>query len=284
MDLKAKPFGYSFHGRWLGAFECAACGIIFIHPQPTTNEFVQMYSKEYFEGDFRCGHAGSYFNERTRASLENEALITQIKTLKPTGRFLEVGCAGGALLNAARKAGYETRGVEFSDVAAQLARDTFGLDVVTGDVTDAGFGDGTFDIVFMGDVLEHLPNPAATCREVFRILRHGGVFVIHCPMQTNTLFSRLGFIVYTLVGKKATVDLPPYHVFEFRPASLAAMLRRAEFEIVQKTEWMIPPTKVALRGSGLQKLGKKMFQYPNYILTKAFGVLGDRIEMIARRK
>jgi len=282
-QLRARPFGYSFNDKWLGGFECGTCGIIFIHPQPTAEEIVQMYSKEYFEGDFRCGHAGSYFDEKTQTSLEDEALINRIMQFKPSGKFLEIGCAGGAFLHAAQKSGYQVKGVEFSDVAAQLARDKFGLDVVTGDVTDAKYPDNTFDVVFMGDVLEHLPNPVVTCTEIFRVMVPGGVFVIECPMQTNTLFSRAGFIGYGLMGKKATVHLPPYHLFEYRPASMTAMLRRCGFDILQRNEGMIPPNEVTLRGSGVQKIGKKVFQYPNYFLTKTFGVLGDRIEMIAIR-
>ncbi len=282
--LRSRPFGYSFNNKWLGGFECCECGIIFIHPQPTAEEFTQMYAKEYFEGDFRCGHAGSYFDEKTQTSLEDEALIARIKRFKPSGTFLEIGCAGGAFLHAAQKAGYEVKGVEFSDVAAQLAREKFRLDVFTGDVVDAQFADNSFDVVFMGDVLEHVPNPLATCNEVFRIMKSGGIFVIECPMQTNTMFSRLGFLAFGLLGKRTTVHLPPYHLFEYRPASLAGMLRRAGFAIMQKSEGMIPPSEVTLRGPGLQKIGKKLFQYPNYAVTRMLGVLGDRVEMIATKE
>ncbi len=257
--------------------------MIFLHPQPTADEITQMYSKEYFEGDFRCGHAGSYFDEQTQSSLADETLINTIKSYQPRGKFLEIGCAGGAFLDAVRKAGYDVQGVEFSNDAAALAREKFGLNVITGDVTDGKFPDNTFDVVFMGDVLEHLPDPFATCCEVYRIMAHGGVFVIECPMQTNTLFSRIGFAAYRLLGRKATVNMPPYHLFEYRPASMAAMLRRAGFVISGKSEGIIPPGEVAQRGTGLQNIAKKALQYPNAAITRLFGVLGDRIEMIVQK-
>lgn len=279
--LREQPFGYAFKNKWLGGYECRDCGIIFIHPQPSADELKHMYSKEYFEGDFRCGHAGSYFDEKTQISLEDGGLLARIKRFKPSGSFLEIGCAGGAFLHAAHKAGYDVKGVEFSHAAAQLAREKFQLDVVTGDVTDAQFPNDTFDVIFMGDVLEHLPNPLATCKEIFRILRCNGVFVIECPMQTNTLFSRVGLFAYGMLGKKVTVNMPPYHLFEYRPASMATMLQRIGFSVIQKSEGIIPPRHVALRGSSLQNLGKKLFQYPNFLLTNVFGVLGDRIEIIA---
>lgn len=282
--IREKPFGYLFNGRWLGGFACAECGIIFLHPQPTTEELVAMYSKKYFEGDFRCGHAGSYFDEATRNSLADRTLLVKIKHLKPEGSFLEIGCAGGAFLHAARQAGYRVTGVEFSEVGANLARTQFHLDVRTGDLRDVHFPSNTFDVVFMGDVLEHLPDPVATCREVYRILAPGGIFVIECPMQTNTLFSRLGFVVYAAFGKRATVNLPPYHLFEYRRSSMASLLTRCNFTIVRASEGILPPREIALRGTGVQNLGKKLFQYPNAVLTRLFGVFGDRIEMIAQKR
>ncbi len=282
-SVRSLPFGYMFNGRWLGGCECRTCGIIFLHPQPTADELVQMYSKEYFEGDFRCGHAGSYFDESTHDALADRSLIAKIKRLKPEGSFLEIGCAGGAFLHAARQAGYRVTGVEFSDAAAQLARERFHLDVFTGDVRDAQFSSNTFDVVFMGDVLEHLTEPVATCSEVYRVLAPGGIFVIECPMQTNTLFSRLGFAVYALLRKRAIVNLPPYHVFEYRRSSMTSLLKRCGFTIVCAREGIIPPHKIALRGTGVQNLGKKLFQYPNALLTRLFGVFGDRIEMIAQK-
>ena len=283
-SLRARPFGYRFNGRWLGAVECRDCGIIFIHPQPTAEEITRMYSKEYFEGDFRCGHVGNYFDESTLNSLADHALINRIKEVKPTGNFLEVGCAGGAFLSAARDAGYHVNGVEYSTEAAEFARKHFGLDVRTGDLEGARYPDDSFDIVFMGDVLEHLPDPVTTIREINRLLRQGGILVIECPMQTNTLFSRVGFTAYTVMGRQTAVQLPPYHLFEYRPASMKNLLRRCGFEVTFLNQSAIRPRETTLRGPWAARIGKKLFQYPNYWVTSAFGIFGDRIEVFASRE
>lgn len=282
--LREKPFGYQFNGRWLGTVECPGCGIIFIHPQPTAEEITHMYSKEYFEGDFRCGHAGNYFDESTLSNLADHELIDRIKLHKPTGNFLEIGCAGGAFLNAARDAGYFVKGVEYSAEAADFARKRFGLDIITGDLGNAAFPDGSLDIVFMGDVLEHLPDPVTTLREINRVLNPGGILVIECPMQTNTLFSRTGFMVYSVLGRRTAVPLPPYHLFEYRPTSMKNLLQRCGFGITFLDQSTIRPQEVTLRGSRAVRIGKKVFQYPNYWMTSAFGILGDRIEVFASKK
>lgn len=282
--LRPRPFGYSFNNRWLGGVECMDCGIIFIHPQPTPEEIILMYSKEYFKRDFRCGHAGSYFDDQTLNNVADHRLLQRIQQYKPTGRFLEVGCAGGAFLHAARTVGYTVTGVEISEDAAQFARQRFGLDVVTADATRAGFHNESFDLVFLGDVLEHLPEPVATLLEIKRIMTPEGIFIIKCPMQTNGLFSRLGFLAYNAVGLTAKVHLPPYHLFEYRPRSITYLLNRCGFQITSKKQGLIPPSKIVLRGPRLQRIGKKIFQYPNYLITSMFGILGDRMEIFAAKQ
>lgn len=276
--LKSEPFGYRFNGNWLGGVRCRECSVIFIHPQPSAEELTKLYSGEYFAGDFRCGHEGNYFDDATLGRVADGNLLQRIKRDKSGGCFLEIGCAGGAFLNAARAAGFDVHGVEFSDEAAQFARTRFGLDVRTGDIQSVNLPSETYDVVFMGDVLEHLTDPVAALREINRAMKTGGVLVILCPMQTNTLFSRLGFLLYGAIGKKATVALPPYHVFEYRPRSLAGLVRRCGFRVDRMKETIIPPSKIAQRGSFIMKKAKKAFHYPNYFLTAFFGVLGDRVE------
>lgn len=280
-NIHAKPFGYNFNTKWLGGYECRKCAVIFIHPQPTQEELKQLYSKEYFEGDFRCGHAGSYFDDATAGELSDVSFIKKIKQYKKNGKLLEIGCAGGIFLNAARNEGYDVCGVEYSNDAVELARKKFKLDVITGELKEGMFQLETFDIIFMGDVIEHLPDPMHTLKLINSILKISGILVIVCPMQTNTIFSRIGFKVYETLKKKATVGLPPYHLFEYRPNSLSWLFQNASFKIIKMDQSIIPPAKISLRGPISQRVFKKVFQYPNYMLTKVLNRFGDRVEVFA---
>ena len=164
------------------------------------------------------------------------------------------------------------------------AREQFGLSVFTGSLADARFIDGSFDVIFMGDVLEHLPDPVTTLREVHRVMAPGGTLVIGVPSQTNSLFSRIGFALYGAAGRRATVSLPPYHLFEYRPSSMRFLLRACGFTVAELIQSTIPPDSINLRGAALQRYGKKVFQYPNWVLTRLFGVLGDRLSVVAVRE
>ncbi|HTS00239.1 MAG TPA: class I SAM-dependent methyltransferase [Bacteroidota bacterium] len=280
--VRAMPFRYVHGGRELRALGCRRCGIIFLHPQPTAEELKRLYSSEYFDGgDFRCGHEGGYCEPETLERLADPQLLMHIRDIHAGRRFLEIGCAAGAFLDAARRLGFTVQGVELSEEASRKAREQFGLPVFTGQLADAGFAAGSFDVVFMGDVLEHLPDPVGALSEIHRILAPGGLVVIGVPSQTNTLFSRLGFILYGMLGKQTTVSLPPYHLFEYRPGSLRRLLARCGFTVAEIRQGMIPPGAVHLRGPALERVGKKAFQYPNWLLTRLLGACGDRIEAYA---
>lgn len=281
--LSGLPFGYQFKGRTIPAWMCGECDVIFLWPQPSTAEIEELYSREYFERDFRCGHTASCFDPHTHSAIVDHALIERLRQGAPAGRLLEVGCAGGALLDALRSAGFQTTGVELSEDASRFAREHFRLDVRTGTLSAQQFTAASFDAVFAGDVLEHLSDPVAFLSEVRRILAPGGLLVLACPTQTNTLYSRLGFSVYGILRRRATVRLPPYHLFEYRPASLQGLLRRCGFRVERTLFGIISPGAISLRGTPLENFAKKVLQYPNVLLTRWFGLFGDRIEVHARR-
>lgn len=277
------PFGYRFNGRWLQAVACSVCGLIFLHPRPSDSEVQSLYSAEYFSGDFRCGHSGTYEDSGTQLALGARSILKRIWDMQPGGRFLEIGCAGGAFLHAAKETGFEVAGIEISDYGVRFAREHFGLEVIKGTLAGAHLLDASFDIAYMGDVIEHLADPLDSLREVQRILRRGGLLVIHCPSQTNTFFSRLGFFAYHMLGKNAEVHLPPYHLFEYRPRSLDFLLCKTGFTAIQVQQGIIPPGRINLRGSVLERAAKKLLQYPNFAFTRMFGCCGDRLEVIARK-
>jgi SAM-dependent methyltransferase len=54
-----------------------------------------------------------------------------------------------------------------------------------GNVEDIPYGDAIFDLVFANNVLEHLGNPTAVFREVFRVLKPGGLFLFKTPNKLH---------------------------------------------------------------------------------------------------
>jgi SAM-dependent methyltransferase len=96
------------------------------------------------------------------------------------------------------------------------------------------FDDGTFDVVTLLDVVEHLPgSPIPLLREAKRLLRPGGTFLLSGP-NAASLMSRLKL----LAGRHPHIDFdawlnPPYfsHYREFTRVEYRAMLERAGFSV-----------------------------------------------------
>jgi predicted SAM-dependent methyltransferase len=134
----------------------------------------------------------------------------------------------------------------------------------------------------MGDVLEHLLSPSATLAKFHRILAPGGLLVLALPSVLNLPTVRLGFAAYEVLGKERKMDIPPYHLYEFTPATITRMLKQQGFEVVDLLNSVKPPTHIRLGGSAVEKAGKLLGQYPTYYLNKLTGKFGDRMFVVAK--
>jgi SAM-dependent methyltransferase len=135
-----------------------------------------------------------------------------------TGRFLDVGCGSGASLELAQSVGWSAEGVDFDPQAVANARQR-GLSVHCGQLSDQGFADGSFDLVLMSHVIEHVHDPLTLLSECRRILRPGGTILLLTPNSASWGQHRF---------TSACVDLdPPRHLHIFNAQTLTTLARRA---------------------------------------------------------
>lgn len=123
----------------------------------------------------------------------NLDFLEQADVLRPGMPILEIGTGTGAMLNHLCQAGLDIRGVEISAKHIAKARDRFGdLPVSKVDGVDLPFDDDSFDAAISFDVIEHIPDPDAHLREMTRVLRPGGRYLIQTPNKwTNTVFETI---------------------------------------------------------------------------------------------
>ena len=96
------------------------------------------------------------------------------------GDVLDIGCGAGNMIHHLSRYG-QVKGIEVDarPVAMAQAR---GYDVRLGDATRGiPFLDGSFDLVTVLDVIEHVDEDEAILRESFRVLRPGGILAISTP-------------------------------------------------------------------------------------------------------
>ena len=281
------PFRYSFKGRFLNGYKCKSCGLISIFPQPSEKEIEEMYSDNYFTVADKNTHHGTtdYISDILKADYTEQ--IKFIKQFTSSGNFLEVGCATGAFLNQLQDNGFNVAGVELSAFAAEFGKKNFGINIINKPFNNALLGndlqENTFDIILMGDVLEHFTDPAKAMELSFKLLKKGGKLITHVPGTLNLISSRLAFIYYGMFGMQKTMNIPPYHLTEFFPGTLKKMFLKTGFTsavINQKTKH---PKTIPLRHSKIENFIKLTTQYPNFFITKIFGIYGDRITGIGTK-
>lgn len=106
------------------------------------------------------------------------------------GRLLDVGAATGFFVEQSNSIGWDAVGIEPSEWAATDARTELGVDVQTGDLESIRFPDAAFEVVTLWEVIEHLPDPRTTPREIRRILRPDGRLILSTP-DAGSLAARL---------------------------------------------------------------------------------------------
>ena len=140
------------------------------------------------------------------------------------GRFLDVGCGSGGDLVYQRQCGLRVAGVEMNAAAAEQARTVHGLDVRAGTLETSGLPDGSFDVIHMSHVFEHVPNPAAALDAMRRLLDADGLVILKVPNAAGRSAKRYG---RCWLG----FDLPR-HLCHFTPDSISRLLKRHGFSVI----------------------------------------------------
>ncbi len=157
--------------------ECPSCSMVYVNPRLQPELIITSYS-DAEDPTFVAQNDGRIktFRRSIRRILREMG-----KTSGAGMRVLDVGCAGGAFLVAARDAGFEAKGVEPSRWMADFGRKKYGLDVIDGILEPGMFPAGQFDVVTLWDVLEHVPEPHDLLALIRSLLKPTGWLVVNYP-------------------------------------------------------------------------------------------------------
>src|SRR5262249_16733007 len=102
----------------------------------------------------------------------------------PGGRFLDCGCGvGGYVLALIERLGLDAHGIEFDEDKVQQAWQDSALRerIVRGAIQGIDQPEATWDYAMLNEVLEHVPDDRIATREVYRILKPGGILFLFSP-------------------------------------------------------------------------------------------------------
>lgn len=184
----------------------------------------------------------SLYNAEIDLDNDNDSHVLMIRMVGGGKRVLDVGCWNGDMASHFAPRNVEVVGIEKDESAARLAAGRMHR-VVVGDVEDLDLtgelGEATFDVVVLGDVLEHLVNPGQTLRRIRPLLAPGGYIVASIPnvahgsVRLNLL---RGDFRYTDVGL-----LDRTHLRFFTRDTVEELFEQAGFLIVETKTTTVDP-------------------------------------------
>jgi 2-polyprenyl-3-methyl-5-hydroxy-6-metoxy-1,4-benzoquinol methylase len=145
------------------------------------------------------------------------------KVKAPPGKLVDVGAYTGVFVEIAAQHGWDATGVEPSHWAVEQAREG-GLHMIEGTLASSGLDDNSLDVVTMWDVIEHVSNPLGEMQQAQRLLKPGGLLVVH-TMDIDSGFARL------MGGRWPW--LMEMHIYYFSQRTLKHMLEKAGFTVIR---------------------------------------------------
>lgn len=215
---------------------CAGCGLVYVNPQPTEHEITLMYNKNYFALDkTRTASSVGYYDYMAEKPLLLSYFrrkIAFLQTILPGKKVLEIGSSYGYFLEEAKRAGLDVLGIDISREAAERAAKE-GLPSRATDLFQAKFPSRSFDGVVGFHLIEHIADPLAFAREIYRIIKPGGVILFSTPREG-------GYLSY-LTGKNWRNYRHQEHLYFFSKETMTLLLEKAGFHDIRcvgdETRW-----------------------------------------------
>jgi SAM-dependent methyltransferase len=268
--LLVQGFDHSFpqNTQTYTLYSCSRCGLAYLSPRPDSPEELDaIYPASY----------DSYMREGQRLFMAIRQLAWRpeideiVRHTRHDSKILEIGSATGEFLAALRQRDRPALvGIEFSTEAARLARQRHSLDVRSGDLLDADLPDGSFDLILLRHVLEHVSDPRATSQRIAALLRPGGLCIFTIPNIDSHTADLFGADWYGY-------DMPR-HFQLFPRRTLATLLSLAGLQI-QRLHYIAAPNfwigslRFWLIARGRPRLAR-FFTYRNPLALALFTPLG----------
>ncbi|MCP4220965.1 MAG: class I SAM-dependent methyltransferase [bacterium] len=211
--------------------------MLYNNPQPAAKAIIEVYKEVedplYLEEAKARGHT-------FKRSLEQlHGFVT------PPGKLLDVGCYTGAFMESAHAGGWDVSGVELSSWAAGIAGKLELGPVYNNPLAEVPVEPGSFDVITLWDVIEHLTHPASVMQDVSRLLKPGGILAFSTHMVDSW--------AVRLLGKRYPFFMD-MHLIHFSRATVRRLLQEQGYETME----IMTHRRILKTGYFMEKLAGKM--------------------------
>lgn len=196
---------------------CRACSLLYSSPAFRPEALHSLYKEAAFDRGSESRYAAMTYVNKVSGILKRN-----FSGVSSSARVLDVGAADGAFLYQLIKNGIpDVWGVEPSEAPLRESEDLLSVRIKKASFGPGLFEPQSFDVVTCFQTIEHLHEPLEVFKEVFNLLRPGGLFIVVCHNR-DAMLNRL-------MGEKSPIfDIE--HLQLFCPNSLANIFTAAGFK------------------------------------------------------
>jgi SAM-dependent methyltransferase len=210
-----------FLARGVPMRACVGCGTAFMARLPAPADAAAFYDNSY------DGATTGYFAKVEKKMHRSRGRMRQLARYVAGGRFLDVGCNGGFMVEAARERGFEAWGVEVDRVSVAYARERYPANrYFHGAIQAFASSAPPFDLVYCSEVIEHVPDVQDFVAAIASVTRPGGVLFVTTPDLAHWRRPR------RLEDWEAFN--PPSHCILFTPKGLRDLLAAHGFAVIRR--------------------------------------------------
>jgi hypothetical protein len=261
--------------------KCKDCKSYFLIPELQESDLKKLYSTEYLKSE-ESVEQRSLFESKFADFRE----FLRIRNNSGKGILLDYGCGANSLPIAyAIEAGYKAIGMEYDYEIRRIAALNTGSEILSRDEIEEL--DESLDIIFLGDVLEHLNDPLAELKMLRSKLSAHGVVYIQGPLEgAGTILNN--FIgLYSLLSPRKLSTFPPYHVNLFSNSGMLKLAEMAKFSTrkirIDEVSWPAPTLSELKTNRNPRTMALFALKSLDKVLGRAIVNYGTRITMVLEK-
>lgn len=238
--------------------KCVECGFCYSNPRLKKAILESAYDDANEYADQVHGVPNHELYEEIgdiRTGLFERHLVI-IESFTPKGRILDLGCGTGTFLKVAKGRGWRPYGLEIGNWA-RAAAERIGFHITIATLKEAQFPSEYFDVVYSHTVVEHLDDPLSELREIYRVLKNGGVMVACGIPNFGSLPIRLG-------KDDFLSNRPPGHLNYFKRNTLKMIVEKSGFKVLKLASVSMSRRNSHLLGRVSAKVDRYESQTPQW--------------------
>lgn len=202
-------------------------GFLEVLERPTADELSDYYANKYYQsekGNYRASYPAAELEVIGMRIAQRSARADALRCKDDPGRLLDVGCGEGFVLDEMAAKGWEVEGIDHSIAGVETFNPGMKRYVQQGNLfnilEDRIARGEAYDLVWLGNVLEHVLDPVGLLQSLRRLVTKDGLLVVTVPNDGSVYHENL--IERQMIQDRFWIAIPD-HMSYFTAESLTGI-------------------------------------------------------------